>query len=193
MLQIVHDVAPGAALSFASAFNGLASFANNIGALKDNGARVIVDDVVYLNEPMFQDGIVAQAVDAVVSQGVAYFSAAGNSARRSYESVFRPGSTFANGAFPSLPGASFAGGTAHNFALSGPPSHMQKITIPLGQTLSLVLQWDSPFFSVSGCPDPPTTSTSISSMRPAPRCFGAAPSTTGGETPSRSSRSRTWA
>ena len=152
MLQIVHDVAPGAALSFASAFNGLASFANNIGALKNNGARVIVDDVVYLNEPMFQDGIVAQAVDAVVSEGVAYFSAAGNSGRRGYESVFRAGSTFASGAFPSLPGASFAGGTAHNFALSGPPSHMQKITIPLGQTLNVVLQWDSPFFSVSGAP-----------------------------------------
>ena len=155
MLQIVHDVAPGAALSFASAFNGLASFANNIVALKNRGAKVIVDDVVYFNEPMFQDGIVAQAVDTVVSQGAAFFSAAGNEGRRAYESPFRAGSTFPSGAFPSVLGAAFLGGTAHNFAPSGPPDHMQQITIPTGRTLTISLQWDSPFFSVSGAPGSP--------------------------------------
>ena len=103
MLQIVHDVAPGASLAFASAFNGMASFANNILALQSNGARVIVDDVVYLTEPMFQDGPIAQAVDTVVAQGAAYFSAAGNQARQSYESVFRPGATFQGGSLAALP------------------------------------------------------------------------------------------
>src|SRR5262249_48166273 len=91
MLQIVHDVAPGASLAFASAFNGEAAFANNIKALKNAGAKVIVDDVFYYDEPMFQDGIVAQAVDNVVAGGAAYFSAAGNEARQSYQSSFRAG------------------------------------------------------------------------------------------------------
>jgi hypothetical protein len=156
MLQIVHDVAPGASLAFASAFNGEASFASNIVALRNSGARVIVDDIFYLDEPMFQDGVIAQAVDTVVAQGAAFFTAAGNDARRSYESVFRPGTTFGNGAFPSAPDAPpFFGGVAHNFAPSGPADHLQRITIPSGGSLTISVQWDSPFFSVSGPPGTP--------------------------------------
>jgi hypothetical protein len=155
MLQIVHDVAPGASLAFATAEGGQAHFANNIRTLKANGANVIVDDIVYLAEPMFQDGIIAQAVDTVVRQGAAYFSSAGNHARQSYESVFRAGTVFTLGQFPSAPGAPlFFGGTAHNFASSGPPNHFQRITIPSGDTLLISFQWDSPFFSAGGAGSP---------------------------------------
>ncbi|HMH52416.1 MAG TPA: S8 family serine peptidase [Candidatus Acidoferrum sp.] len=151
ILEVVHDVAPGASLSFASAFNGAAAFASNILALKANGARVIVDDIFYFDEPMFQDGIIAQAVDTVVSQGAAFFSAAGNDARQSYESAFRAGPTLAQGSIPSALGAPhFFGGVAHNFAPTGAADVMQRITIPSGSTLTIVLQWDSPFVSVSG-------------------------------------------
>jgi hypothetical protein len=88
MLEIVYDVAPGADLAFHTAFDGQASFANGIGRLVAEGAKVIVDDVYYLEEPMFQDGIIAQAVEAVIDNGVAYVSSAGNNARQSHESVF---------------------------------------------------------------------------------------------------------
>ena len=92
----------------------------NIQALAAAGAKVIVDDVIYFAEPMFQDGIIAQAVNSVVAGGTAYFSAAGNQARQSYQSAFRPGDFFADGAFRSAPGAPhFLGGTAHNFNSSG--------------------------------------------------------------------------
>ncbi len=151
MLQIVHDVAPGASLAFASAFNGMASFAANIHALQSAGAKVIVDDVIYFAEPMFQDGIIAQAVDDVVASGAAYFSAAGNEARQSYESVFRPGSFFAAGSFGT---PNFFGGTAHNFNPSG-TDHFQSITIPAHGSVTFIFQWDSPFFSVSGPPGSP--------------------------------------
>ncbi len=120
MLQIVHDVAPGASLSFASAFNGQASFATNIQALAGAGSKVVVDDVFYFAEPMFQDGIIAQAVNTVVAGGAAYFSAAGNEARQGYQSVFRAGDFFADGAIPSAAGAPhFYGGIGHNFSSSG--------------------------------------------------------------------------
>src|SRR5262245_19909179 len=94
MLQIVHGVAPGASLAFATALGGQANFASNILNLKTAGARVIVDDVTYFAEPMFQDGIIAQAVDMVAAQGVAYFSAAGNSARQSYDHAFVAGTSY---------------------------------------------------------------------------------------------------
>ena len=39
---------------------------------------MIVDDVTYFEEPFFQDGPVAVAVNEVTAAGVTYFSAAGN-------------------------------------------------------------------------------------------------------------------
>jgi hypothetical protein len=134
MLQIVHDVAPGAALAFATAEGGQAHFANNIRALRDAGAKVIVDDIIYFAEPMFQDGVIAQAVDEVVGDGVAYFSSAGNNGRHGYDHAFVAG--------PFISGV----GTLHNFG----GTTMQTITMPPGSQFILVLQWDSPFFSVGG-------------------------------------------
>ncbi len=78
MLEIIHDLAPDADLYFATAWNGSASFANNIKSLANAGCQVIVDDVGYLDESPFQDGVIAQAVNTVTSQGVLYFSSAGN-------------------------------------------------------------------------------------------------------------------
>jgi subtilisin family serine protease len=78
MGQIVHDLAPGAKISFATAFQGETEFADNIRGLAAAGASVIVDDVSYFEEPFFQDGPVAVAINEVVAKGVAYFSAAGN-------------------------------------------------------------------------------------------------------------------
>jgi len=144
MLQIVHDVAPGAGLAFATGVGGQATFANNIRALRDAGAGVIVDDLIYLAEPMFQDGVVAQAVDEVVASGVAYFSAAGNNGRRAYEQAFVPGAFLPPGQFS----GGFEGGTPHKFGTSV----MQRISGPGGGTFRLVLQWDSPFLSVGGPP-----------------------------------------
>ncbi|MBV8973975.1 MAG: hypothetical protein JOY74_02550, partial [Sinobacteraceae bacterium] len=71
MMQIVHVVAPGAALAFHTGSNSEADFAAGISALAAAGATVIADDIGYFDEPFFQDGIVAQAIDAANAQGVA--------------------------------------------------------------------------------------------------------------------------
>ena len=78
MAQIVHDLAPGAAIDFATAEGGEAVFAKHIRNLAAAGAKVIVDDVSYFGEPFFQDGPVAVAIGEVVAGGVTYLSAAGN-------------------------------------------------------------------------------------------------------------------
>lgn len=97
MMEIIQDMAPGVRQIFATAFNGVASFADNIRALRAAGAHIIVDDVSYFYEGVFQDGPIAQAVNDVVADGALYFSSAGNSGNVSsgtagvWEGDFNPG------------------------------------------------------------------------------------------------------
>jgi len=78
MLEIVHDLAPGAHLYFATGFGDAAQFAANIEALCEAGADVIVDDITWLFESAFQDDVVSKGVNAAVEAGCFVFSAAGN-------------------------------------------------------------------------------------------------------------------
>ncbi|MGN6696131.1 MAG: fibronectin type III domain-containing protein [Aquihabitans sp.] len=79
MAQAVHDLAPGATIMVATAFNGDVDFAQQIRNLAAAGAKVIVDDISYFNEPVYQDGIIAKAIADVTAAGVTYFSSAANS------------------------------------------------------------------------------------------------------------------
>ena len=72
MLEIVHDLAPGAHLYFATGFGSPAQFAANIEALCQAGADVIVDDVIWFSEAAFQDDVVAKGVNAAVDAGCFY-------------------------------------------------------------------------------------------------------------------------
>ncbi len=138
MSQIIHDVAPAAAISFSTAFTGEEDFAAGIVALANDGANVIVDDVGYFDEPMFEDGVVAKAIDAVVARGVAYFSAAGNEARQSYQGRFRAS------------GRKGLVGLRHDFASGNGIADLQRMTAPPGTITLLAVDWDQPSFSANG-------------------------------------------
>jgi Ca2+-binding RTX toxin-like protein len=140
MLQLIHDLAPGADLSFATAFTGVAGFANNIRALAANGADIIVDDIGYLTEPFFQDGAVSLAVNDVVADGVAYFSSAGNSSDVAYEST----------QVDFVPDPVVSGFSSYDFNPGAGVDTRQRITVPNGSQLRLSLQWDDPFFTSNG-------------------------------------------
>jgi hypothetical protein len=147
IMQIVHDVAPGAGLAFYTADNSEADFANGIGRLAapvasgGAGAKVIVDDVGYFDEPFFQDGLVAQAVNAVFAQGVAYFSSAGNNGTLAYD----------NNA-PSFATAG-TGQNANEMLLNfnqtaGTVSTTLPVSIPSlfpGEFIAIVAEWDQPY------------------------------------------------
>ncbi|WP_420147526.1 S8 family serine peptidase [Spirosoma sp.] len=143
MAEIVHDVAPGARIAFHTAFDSYVDFANGIIRLAQAGCNIIVDDVIYLSEPFFQDGIIAQAVNYVNKNwGVTYFSSAGNQGRQSYSSGFRN-----SGKLPPLPaGYSIPGSAAHDF---GNGKVTQKLTIPARGSVQIMLQWADPFYSES--------------------------------------------
>jgi hypothetical protein len=148
MLQVVHDVAPGARLAFHTASVTAADFASGITALAAAGAKVIADDVGYFDEPFFQDGIVAQAIDAVEAQGVAYFSAAGNDGQLAYDNT-SPSFNTLSASFPN------AGEMLLNFAPTGmTPNPSLPLTIPAGlipgEFIALVVEWDQPY--VTGAP-----------------------------------------
>ena len=78
LLEIVHDLAPKAELYFATGFGGQARMAENIEALCEAGANVIVDDIGYTVEAAFQDDIIAKGVNAAVTDGCFFFTAGGN-------------------------------------------------------------------------------------------------------------------
>jgi hypothetical protein len=141
MLQIVHDLAPGAQLFYATAFNSITDFANNIRALRNAGCNIIIDDVFYFTETGLHDGqpratdqnmaVVTQAVNDVTANGALYFSSAGNSGNLndgtsgSWEGDYRAGA---------LPGALagqgsdaliFSGTTTSNGVTAGSVVSMQ--------------------------------------------------------------------
>src|SRR4029077_16609910 len=125
------------------AVNSEADFANGILKLASAtssggaGAKVITDDVGYFDEPFFQDGLLAQAIDTVASQGVAYFSAAGNDGNLAYDNT-APKFTIAGS-------GSQAGEMLLNFDASGASSTgMLTVHVPPlfpGEFIAAVLEW----------------------------------------------------
>lgn len=92
MGELAYDIAPAMDIAFHTAFVSQSDFADGFATLcSPDGAAadVVVDDVLYPTEPMYQPGIVAQAASACVDQGVAVFSAAGNAAGNGFRETYR--------------------------------------------------------------------------------------------------------
>src|SRR6185437_15455970 len=135
MLELIHQIAPGAQLYFATAGNSDAQMAADIASLRNAGCNIIVDDVLFLDDPIFQKGLISQAVDQVVNTGGLYFTAAGNNSSNGYQSAWR--------------GA--ADDTLFNFNASGGTTTTQEVNVTVTPSYGITfeLQWDQPFYAPS--------------------------------------------
>jgi uncharacterized repeat protein (TIGR01451 family) len=78
MLEIIHDVAPGAALMFCATGGGVNNHVNALLNLAAAGANIIAEDIAFDTEPAFQKGIAATTADTLAVSGVSIHSSAGN-------------------------------------------------------------------------------------------------------------------
>ena len=137
LIEIMHDLAPAADYVYATGFNGVVSYADNVQNLVDAGVDLIVSDINYFDSPFYLDGVVARAFDAAYLQGVPVIQAAGNLRTNAYESQFRNSGTF------------YRNEIAHDFDPGPGLDITQTISIPNGNA-KIALQWDDSWFSQGG-------------------------------------------
>ncbi|MEE9293850.1 MAG: CFI-box-CTERM domain-containing protein [Phycisphaerae bacterium] len=148
MAELAFDIASAAAIAFYTAFVSQADFATGITdlctpAAVGAGANVVVDDVIYFAEPMYQDGIVAQAAADCVTAGVPYFSSAGNDANLGFRETYADIDPIDDTAFPA------SGRDLHNW---GGGDGFLDVTLPDDARIAVVLQWNQPFESLNPGP-----------------------------------------
>jgi hypothetical protein len=78
ILEILHDMAPGAALAFHGSGAGTAGHVTAVNNLVAAGVNVIAEDLAFDSEPAFQQGIVANAREAAAIAGISVHSSSGN-------------------------------------------------------------------------------------------------------------------
>jgi hypothetical protein len=151
MAQVVHDLAPSASLAFAAAGNSQFDMIDSVNALRQAGASVIADDITFLDEPFFQDGPLAVAVNDADAGGVAYFSSAGNDnlpgGGGSWEAPsYRPATPTPCPAVLTAPSIGLR--DCMNFGSAVSPQVAQAFTMAPHSRFFLDLQWAEPWFGV---------------------------------------------
>ena len=166
MCQIVYDLAPHCNLAFATAFVSEVDFANNIVALRtDANCDAIVDDISYSDDPVFSDGLLAQAVNtAAFSTSLpGHPSSAGNEGDNGYISTYRDlndklvrgTGNHGNLKLEQVEKKLTAGGW-HNWNPNGGQEPVTTITVPpadpsfAGLSYNFFLQWDDAFDLADG-------------------------------------------
>ncbi len=140
MAEIIHDLAPGANLLFHSGFPSSVDMIAAIEGLTAAGADIIVDDLGFFAEPVFEDGPIAQAVKTAVNSGVVYVTAAGNGALNNYQAMYRELNP--NDGSPMQNEHDFGGG-----------DRTMAITVSPGGLVIVFLQWADRFDGLSSTAD----------------------------------------
>ncbi|SFD81356.1 S8 family peptidase [Paracidovorax konjaci] len=140
MAQIIHDVAPGASLAVYIPEN-VQDHADGLRALARAGANVISDDMLWTNDPWFQESPIGVAHREILArQNVVSINAAANLGDWSAEGNFRP--------LPArdLTVRGFAAGRWQLHDWGGGKTTFP-VTVHRGGRVRIVMQWDEPFAS----------------------------------------------
>ncbi len=151
LMEVVHEVAPEAHLYFASGFGhlnpnmndnlGMLNFMHSITTLSLRGCKVITDDILYIEEPAFEDGPIAQLINSYTIQSgnpLIYTSAAGNLAQDMFSFTFDPQENQEIGLIYSA----MQTATIHNLSHR---DYRDNFFIAPGATIDVMLQWDDPY------------------------------------------------
>ena len=131
MLEIVHDMVPGAELYFHDLGGNTVLFNAAIDDLINAGCNIICDDIGWLLEPFYEDGIVASHINSVInSNDIIYVSSAGNAGDSHYQGDFFP--------ITSQP-------TQHDFSEGGTTGFYLYLPLQVGEQAIIILQWDDQF------------------------------------------------
>jgi hypothetical protein len=138
MLEVVHNIAPGAQLYFAGyptsgARMTTAQMRDAIDWMVNSGVDVIVDALDFYDEPFFEDGVgtVSEKVKQAIEEGVTYVSAAGDAANRHYQGRYLS----SGGSFP----------LRHDFDPGTGTDAFLRIQVPPQAEIDIVLQWSDPW------------------------------------------------
>ncbi|WP_292382934.1 PKD domain-containing protein [Methanoculleus sp. UBA430] len=132
MLEIVHDMVPDADLVFHDCGANRLAFNNGIDALIASGCTVVCDDISWIGEPFFEDGIVASHIESVLAaNNIIYISSAGNAATKHYQGTYYNGWD-----------------NCHDFSEGSDPTYQELyVNIPPEGQVRVVLQWNDMFGS----------------------------------------------
>ncbi|MEY8019938.1 S8 family peptidase [Muriicola sp. SD30] len=140
MLQIAHDIAPGANLAFRTAVLSPRDFELGIQELSTAVNTIATDDITFPGEPMFGISNIGTAIQNFTAAGNYYFTSSGNFSNAAYQSLF----VTADGL--DLPDFLPDNGTvAHAF--DGVDNIYQRFSVKNGETYMIVLQWKDDFAS----------------------------------------------
>lgn len=144
MAELVHDIAPGAALAFHDAGQAELDMAVGIDRLCAlSGMSIVVDDIGYPAEAYYQDDLISQAASQCVEAGVAFFSAAGNDGDAGFRQVFRDMAADDNEAVPP------DGNDFHDWDAGAGKDGFLGIQLAPGASVLAILQWNQPNDSIS--------------------------------------------
>ena len=142
MLEIIHDMAPGAALAFNTVGEDLAGYVAAFHNLAAAGSTLIAEDLAFDDEPAFQQGLGATTAEQLARSGIWVSSSAGNLGAKHAPRVLAIGT----GGTPDGVTSSFAscGVAPTNVVRLRGTDTTYDITIANGGAILPTLQWSEP-------------------------------------------------